>query len=61
MITTDIAFGMTCWWTVFDLLDADAEVTALVLGASMILIAVQVDRTVHSVITPPASYSAIRP
>jgi hypothetical protein len=45
-------FGMLCWWTAFDLLDVDGGVTAAVIGGSMILLAVGIDRTVHREITP---------
>jgi hypothetical protein len=48
-----IFFGVACWWTAFDLLDVDGDATALVLGSSMVLVAIGVDRTMHSVITPP--------
>jgi hypothetical protein len=47
-----VAFGLLFWYTAFDLLGADDEVMALVLGASLVLTAVGVDRTVHRVITP---------
>jgi hypothetical protein len=45
-------FAVLFWWTGFDLVDADGTVTAVVLGASMLLAAAGVDRTVHRVITP---------
>lgn len=45
-------FAVLFWWTAFDLVDADGTVTALVLGASMLLAAAGVDRTTHRVITP---------
>ena len=48
-----IFFGVACWWTAFDLLDVDDDLTALVLGSSMVLVALGVDRTIHRVITPP--------
>ena len=48
-----IAFGVAAWWTAFDLLDVDDGLTALVLGSSLVLVALGVDRTVHRVITPP--------
>ena len=47
-----VFFGTLFWWTSFDLLDMDNEVGALVLGSSLLLAAVGVDRTRHSVITP---------
>ena len=47
-----VAFCLLFWCTAFDLLGADDEVMALVLGASLVLMAVGVDRTVHRVITP---------
>ena len=47
-----VFFGVLFWWTTFDLLNMDNEVGALVLGSSLLLAAVGVDRTPHSVITP---------
>ena len=48
-----ILFAALFWWTAFDLLDADGALTALVLGASLLLAAIGVDRTPHSAITAP--------
>lgn len=48
-----IFFGALFWWTTFDLLNMDNEVGALVLGSSLLLAAIGVDRTAHRVITPP--------
>jgi hypothetical protein len=45
-------FGTLFFWTMFDMLDADDAVVALVLGGSILLAAVGVDRTPHRVITP---------
>jgi hypothetical protein len=45
-------FAVFFWWTAFDLADVDGTVTAVVLGASMLLAAAGVDRTAHRVITP---------
>ena len=47
-----VLFATLFWWTTFDLLNMDNEVGALVLGSSLLLTAVGVDRTPHSVITP---------
>jgi len=47
-----IFFATLFWWTALDLLDVDDEAIALVIGASLILSAVGVDRTGHRVITP---------
>ena len=47
-----VFFATLFWWTTFDLLNMDNEVGALVLGSSLLLAAVGVDRTPHSVITP---------
>lgn len=44
----------TCFaMTGFDLLDIDGHTTALVIGASLVLAAIGVDRTPHRTITPP--------
>jgi hypothetical protein len=45
-------FAVFFWWTAFDLADADGTVTALVLGASILLAAAGVGRTVHRIVTP---------
>jgi hypothetical protein len=47
-----ILFGVLFWWTALDLLDIDGEVIALVVGGSMLLTALGVDRTTHRDITP---------
>lgn len=47
-----VFFGTLFWWTAFDLLGMDDEVGALVLGGSLLLAAIGVDRTPHTVITP---------
>jgi len=45
-------FGALFWWTAFDLIDLDGALTALTLGAMMLLAALGIDRTVHRDITP---------
>ena len=52
LLFLSICFVMLFWWTAFDLLDVDGDVTALVLGAALVLAAVGIDRTSHSVVTP---------
>ncbi len=47
-----ILFGTLFWWTAFDLLDLDDTLVAMILGGSMLLTAVGVDRTAHHGITP---------
>ena len=47
-----VLFGTLFFWTAFDILDVDDGVGVLVLGASLLLTAVGVDRTPHQVITP---------
>ena len=47
-----VFFAMLFWWTAFDLLDLDGEVSALVLGGSLLVAAIGADRTPHSTITP---------
>jgi hypothetical protein len=47
-----VAFATLFWWTTFDLLDADKAVVGLVIGSSLLLTAIGVDRTPHSVLTP---------
>ena len=47
-----LGFATLFWWTAFDLLNTDDAVVALVLGGSLLLAAVGVDRTPHRVITP---------
>ena len=48
-----VLFAVLFWWTVFDLLDADDSATALVIGGSLVLAAIGVDRTPHTANTPP--------
>lgn len=48
-----VLFAMLFWWTAFDLLDVDGAVIALVLGASLLLTAIGVDRTPRAEITAP--------
>lgn len=45
-------FGTLFWWTAFDLVDLHGGLTAVVLGGTMLLMAVGVDRTPHQAITP---------
>ena len=47
-----MVFVTLFWWTAFDMLDADDAVVALVIGGSMVLAAIGVDRSPHRVITP---------
>lgn len=47
-----ILFGALFWGTALDLLDADGTVIALLLGGSLVLAAVGVDRMGHTDITP---------
>jgi hypothetical protein len=47
-----IAFGALFWWTLFDILNVDNEVVALLLGGSLLLAAIGVNRTPHRVMTP---------
>ncbi|MGH9253834.1 MAG: DUF2157 domain-containing protein [Vicinamibacterales bacterium] len=47
-----VLFGTLFFWTAFDMLDVDDGVGVLVLGGSLLLTAVGVDRTPHRVITP---------
>jgi hypothetical protein len=47
-----IFFGTLFWWTALDLFDAEPKAIALVVGASLLLTAVGVDRTEHRSITP---------
>ncbi|NOT26753.1 MAG: DUF2157 domain-containing protein [Acidobacteria bacterium] len=47
-----ILFTFLFWWTLFDLLNVDNEIVALVIGGSLLLAAMGVDRTPHRVITP---------
>jgi len=45
-------FAVFFWWTAFDLADVDGTVTAVVLGASILLAAAGVGLTAHRVVTP---------
>jgi hypothetical protein len=47
-----ILFAVSFWWTALDLADVDGTATSVILGASMLLAAVGVDRTPHRRITP---------
>jgi hypothetical protein len=47
-----VLFGTLFWWTAFDLMDMDDTLVALVLGGSLLLTAIGVDRTAHRDITP---------
>lgn len=47
-----ILFAIVFWWTALDLVDVDDTVIAIVLGLSMLLAAVGVDRTTHRTMTP---------
>jgi hypothetical protein len=47
-----MVFGVLFWWTAFDLLELDGGLTAAILGGSMVLAAVGIDRTIHKDITP---------
>jgi hypothetical protein len=47
-----ILFSTLFWWTALDLLELDDTVIAIVLGASLLLAAVAVDRTADRSITP---------
>ena len=47
-----LAFLTLFWWTTLDLLDVDGKAIALIVGATMMLTAVGVDRTGHRDITP---------
>jgi hypothetical protein len=47
-----ILFSVLFWWTALDLLDVSAQTTALVIGGSVFLAAVGLDRTAHRDISP---------
>jgi Predicted membrane protein (DUF2157) len=47
-----VLFAEIFWWTTFDLLDVDGGPTALVLGSSLLLASVGIDRTRYANITP---------
>jgi hypothetical protein len=48
-----LVFASLFWATTLDLLDVDGTTTSLVIGGSIVLAAVGVDRTAHRDITPP--------
>jgi hypothetical protein len=47
-----VLFATMFWCTALDYLEVDGEVTALVVGASLLLASVGIDRTPHRDITP---------
>ena len=47
-----VLFTTLFWWTALDLLDVDSKMIALVVGGSMMLSAIGIDRTPHRDITP---------
>jgi hypothetical protein len=47
-----ILFATLFWWTALDLVDADDTLVALLMGGTMLLTAIGVDRTGHRDITP---------
>jgi len=47
-----ILFAALFWWTAFDLLDVDGDLTALLLGGCLLLASVGVARTAHRDMTP---------
>ena len=47
-----LVFLTLFWWTTLDLLDVDGKTIALIVGTTMLLTAVGVDRTGHRDITP---------
>jgi hypothetical protein len=52
LVFMTVFFAVLFFWTMFDMLDMDEDFVALVLGASLVLTAVGVDRTPHRVVTP---------
>jgi hypothetical protein len=46
-----VVFATLFWWTGFDLLDMDAGLTAMVIGGSLLLCAIGLDRTRHRSMT----------
>ena len=52
LVFLTVFFAVLFFWTAFDMLDVDEDFVALVLGASLVLTAVGVDRTPHRVVTP---------
>lgn len=53
LLLLTVFFGTLFWMTAFDLIQLDDERGALVIGASLVLAAIGIDRTPHSLITPP--------
>jgi hypothetical protein len=47
-----VLFTVLVFWTAFDLLDVDREVVGLMLGASMLLVAISIDRSPYKAIAP---------
>jgi hypothetical protein len=47
-----VLFGTLFWWTALDLLEVDGSHIALVIGASLLLASVGIDRTPHRGVTP---------
>jgi hypothetical protein len=45
-------FGVSFWWSLLDLMEVDGALTALILGASMLLAAIGADRSGRGDITP---------
>jgi hypothetical protein len=45
-------FATSFWWTALDLMDVDEKVIALVVGGSLLLAAIGIDRSGHEDITP---------
>jgi hypothetical protein len=52
LVFMTVFFGGLFFLTMFDMLDVDDAFVALVLGASLVLTAIGVDRTPHRVVTP---------
>ena len=53
LLLLTVFFVTLFWMTVFDLIQMDDERGALVIGASLVLAAIGIDRTPHTSITPP--------
>jgi len=47
-----VIFATSFWWTAFDLLNVDEKMIALLIGGSLVLAAVGIDRSRHGDITP---------
>lgn len=47
-----VMFSALFGWTAFDLMEMDGEVIAVIVGVSLVLAAIGVDRTRHHVLTP---------